>query len=113
MKKLLLLALGCGLALATIACSESDEELAIKACWHKVDCQAPLSSEAVCKALENSNSSEKKDSENTKLSKECFSARRELSECEAYAQCDDLKGGTACLTEAAKVTKVCVSDLLK
>ena len=111
MKKLFVLALGCGVAFTAIACSESDEDLALRACRHKVECEVPLYTEDTCNAMEKSNSNNTNNSEEPKLSKECLDAQRALAECEADAKCEDLKGGTACLTEVAKTTKICLEDL--
>ena len=113
MKKLFLLALGCGLALITMACSEeSKEELIERTCDHMIKCEVKGYSADSCNVVNLiADISASDDPENNEPSK-CESELRTFLSCKADAKCDDLKAGTDCKKEMKKLTACTIKSVL-
>ena len=107
MKKLLLFALGCGLAFTAVACSdESDEDLAQRYCEHMVECGMPGYDENTCS--QSSGESTSKDDDVTV----CKSESKSVLSCQADAKCEDLKAGTECVKQKENVAKCIAKSMM-
>ena len=107
MKKLLLIALGCGLAFSAVACSEeSDEDLAKRYCEHMVECEMPGYDANSC------NGDSQQSSDTSSDSNTCKSEAKAILSCQADAQCADLKAGTECAKEKEKAAACLAKAML-